>query len=109
MLETRGPEYVQPCICVSRKRLARKRAKRLREQAADAVRDAEQSTLDGQAADADDFRARSEEYLAMARAILRDARSGHSPCITCANMGVVIGNGTYGGPAHRPRTVVSLL
>lgn len=109
MFRTRDGEYIQPCECASRVRLARVRAGHLRDQATSARKDAELADLEANVGDATDFRAFAAECEAQARQILCDARRAHPPCLVCGNTGEVVGNGTYGGPAHRVRVVVGVI
>lgn len=101
--------YRQPCPCVSRRRLARKRAKHLREEAAAALLDAARSEHDFELADAADFRGLALEFERKAREVMREVRRPLGSCLVCGNTREILGNGTYGGPAHKAITIVQVM
>lgn len=104
--------YRQPCACASRRALAKIDAKRLRERADAARRDAVSAEMDEEHVEAAEFRREAAELEARARAVLRAApkKKGADPaCRLCSGKGEVIGNGTYGGPAKRQRIVMAVM
>lgn len=87
-----------------------KDTKRLRRQAEAAYRDAVAAEMDEEHEEAADFRAHARELEGrIAQLEASVVTTPGLPCLVCAGKRVVIGNGTYGGPAKRQRLVMAVV